>query len=79
MRPNLQRNPAARHRSEDFLQRLRIRAHSLLQLYRTGFVQHAVPAVAISQVQSDGQFLPRNIPALRHRCDANLLHCRSPF
>src|SRR5205814_9881715 len=43
------------------------------------FIQHTVPAVAIAQIQSDGQFLLRNIPALRCRSDANLLHCRSPF
>ena len=48
MRPNFQRDPAARHRAKDFLQRFRIRAHALLQLYLAGFVQHAVPAVAIS-------------------------------
>src|SRR5215469_15431048 len=41
--------------------------------------QHAVPLVAITQIQSDGQFLPRNIPALLCHCGANLLHCRSPF
>ena len=32
-----------------------------------------------AQIQSDGQFLLRNIPALLCRCGANLLHCRSPF
>ena len=43
------------------------------------FIQHAVPAVAISQIQSDGQLLLRKIPALLRRRGANLLHCRSPF
>jgi hypothetical protein len=57
MRPNFQRNPAARHRSENILQAFRSRTHSLLQLYLAGFIQHTVPAVAISEIQSDGQFL----------------------
>jgi hypothetical protein len=33
----------------------------------------------IAQIQSDGQSLPGNIPALLRRYGANLLHCRSPF
>src|SRR5215470_16737513 len=44
-----------------------------------GFIQHAVPAVAISKIQADGQCGLRNIPALLHHCGANLLHCRSPL
>jgi hypothetical protein len=52
---------------------------SLLPLYLPGFIHHAVPTVAISQIQSNGQFLLRNIPALRCCSGANLLHCRSPF
>ncbi len=59
------------HRAEDFAQRFRIRAHALLQLYLAEFVQHAVPAVAIPQIQSDGQFLLRNIPALLRHYGAN--------
>ena len=76
MRPDFQCDPTARHCGEDFLQRLRIRTDSLLQLYLPGFIHHAVPTVAISQIQSDGQFLLRNIPALRCCSGANLLHCR---
>src|ERR1700676_4781462 len=79
MRPDFQRDATARHGAKDFLQRFRIRTDSLLQLYLACFVQHAVPAVAISQIQSNGQFLLRNIPALRCCSGANLLHCRSPF
>ncbi len=79
MRPDFQCDPAARHRAEDFLQCFRTRTDSLLQLYLAGFIHHAVPAVAISQIQSNGQFLLRNIPALLCRYGANLLHCRSPF
>src|SRR6185437_6431772 len=66
-------------RTENLLQAFRSRAHSLLQLYLAGFIHHTVPAVAISQIQSDGQFLLRNIPARFAHCGANLLHCRSPF
>jgi hypothetical protein len=54
MRPDFQRDPLVRHLAEDFAQGFRIRANSLLQLYLPGFVQHAVPAVAISQIQSNG-------------------------
>jgi len=79
MRPDFQRDSTAWHCSEDFLQPFRSRANSLFQLYLAGFVQHTVPAVAISQIESDGQLLLRNIPALLRRCGANLLHCRSPF
>ena len=37
-----------------FAQRFRIAPDALLQLYLAGFVQYAVPAVAISQIQSNG-------------------------
>src|SRR5271169_7158366 len=79
MRPDFQCDPTAWQRAEDFLQRPCSRSHSLLELYLTRFIQHAVPTVAISQIQSDGQFLLRNIPALRYCYGANLLHCQSPF
>jgi hypothetical protein len=48
MCPDLQRDPAVRHYGEDFLQRFHIRADALLQLYLAGFLQYAVPAVAVS-------------------------------
>jgi hypothetical protein len=79
MRPSFQRDPATRHGAEDFLQRFRSRTHALLQLDLARFIQHAVPTVVIAQIQSDGQSLPGNIPALLRRYSANLLHCRSPF
>jgi hypothetical protein len=53
------------------------RTHPPFQLYPARFIQHTVSAVAIAQIQSDGQGLPRNIPALLLYCGANLLHCRS--
>ena len=34
---------------------------ALLLLDVTGFIEHAIPAVAISQIQSDGELLPRKI------------------
>src|SRR5580765_4928724 len=79
MRPDFQCDPIARHGTEDFLQRFRIRTDSLLPLDPASFIQHAVPTVAISQIQSDGQCLPRNIPNPLLRCSATLLHSRSPF
>jgi hypothetical protein len=51
------RHSAARDGAEDFLQRFRTPTNSLFQLYLTGLIDDAVPAVAISQIQSDGQFL----------------------
>jgi len=79
MRPDLQRDPAVRHLAENFAQRCRIRADALLPLYLTRFVQHAVPAVAISQIESDGQSLLQDFLARLRRYGATLLHCRSPF
>jgi len=63
MRPGLQCDSAARHGTKDFAQRLRIRADSVLQLDLASFIQHAVPTVAISQIESDGQCWLRNISA----------------
>ena len=54
MRPRLQRHSTARHGAEDVLQRFRTGPDSLLQLDLPRFIHHAVPAVAISQIQSDG-------------------------
>ena len=54
-------------------------AQFLLQNNRAGFIQHAIPARAIAQVQSDRQLRLRKISALLHCYAANLLHCRSPF
>jgi hypothetical protein len=48
MRPDFQRDPAVQHHAENFAQRCRVRADALLYLYLAGFVQHTVPAVAIS-------------------------------
>jgi hypothetical protein len=59
MRPDFQCDPTARHRPEHFTQRVRSRPDALFQLDLAGFIQHAVPTVAISQIQSDGQCLPR--------------------
>jgi hypothetical protein len=47
--------------------------------YVACFIQHAVPTVAISQIQSDRQFLLGEISVLLCHWGANLLHCRSPF
>jgi hypothetical protein len=79
MRPGFQRDPAVRQAAENFAQRFCTRTHPLFQLDLANFIQHAVPAVAIAQIQSNGQFLLRNIPDRLRRCGANLFHCRSPF
>ena len=79
VRPDFQCDPTARHGTEDFLQRFPMGTDSLLQLYLPCFIHHAVPAVTISQIQSDGQLLLRIIPVLFRRYGANLFHCRSPF
>jgi hypothetical protein len=57
MRPDFQCDPTARHRAENLLQRFPIRANSLFQLYLTCLIDDAIPAVAIAQIQSDGQLL----------------------
>ena len=64
MRPDFQRDATARHRAEDFLQCFRCRPHPLLHLDLAGFIHHAVPTVAVSEIQSNGQFLLQNILAL---------------
>src|SRR6266481_3724417 len=79
MRPGLQCNPAARHFRESFAQCFLCRTYSLLYLYLARFVQHAIPTVAVSQIQTNRQFLLRYIPALLCLCSATLFHCRSPF
>jgi len=79
MRPDFQRDSTAWHGAEDFLQRFRGCTHSLFQLDLASFIQHAIPAVAIAQIESNGQFLLRDFPARLCRYGANLLHCRSPF
>jgi hypothetical protein len=79
MRPDFQCDPTARHRPEDFLQCFPTRLDSLFPLYLAGFIDHAVPTVAIAEIQSNGQFLLQKSLALLRCCGANLLHCRSPF
>jgi hypothetical protein len=49
---------------EHFFHGFRSRAQLLFQPYFTRFVQHAIPARAIAQVQSDRQLLFRKIPDL---------------
>jgi hypothetical protein len=51
MRPDFQGDAAARHLAEDFGQRFRVRADALLQLDLAGFIQHAIPAVTIPQIE----------------------------
>jgi hypothetical protein len=79
MHPSLKRNAAAWHPAEHLPHGFRRRAQSLLQDNRARFIQHAVPARPIPQIQSDRQFLFEEILALLRRYSANLLHCRSPF
>ena len=60
---SFQRDPAAPHGPENFLQRFRVRTDSLLQLYPACFVRNAVPAVAI----------PRSNPMVSLCCEIFLL------
>ncbi len=50
MGPDFQRDPTPWHRAEDFAQRFRSRANSLLELYLACFIHDTVPTVAISQI-----------------------------
>src|SRR5271169_5595388 len=79
MRPGFQCDPTARHSTEHFAQPIRIGPDSLLQSYLAGFVHHAVPTVAIPQIQTNCQFRLRKTLRLLCCCSANLLHCRSPL
>ena len=63
MRPDFQCDPTARQPADDFLQCFPTRTDSLFPLNLAGFIHHAVPTVAISQIRSYGQSLLRNIPA----------------
>jgi hypothetical protein len=65
------------HSGDGIISQKSIRVDILVWLWMTDNFQHTVSAVAIAQIQSDGQGLPRNIPALLLYCGANLLHCRS--
>src|SRR5271166_3388428 len=76
--PGLQRYPAAWHRGEDSLHRLRSRAQLLLTKDFASFVQYAIPAGAITKVQTDGQ-LPLEILVARCCHSATLSHCWSPL
>ena len=58
------------HGAEDFPQGLPRRTHALLPLHPARFIQHAIAARTISQIQPDGQLLLRKFLLLR--CGANL-------
>jgi hypothetical protein len=45
----------------------------------TRFIQNAVTAGAISQIQANGQLVLFENLHPRYHHSANLLHCRSPF
>src|SRR5215470_13690313 len=72
MRPGFQSDPTARQSTEDFAQGFGMRAHSLFHLYLACLIQHAVPTMTISQIQSDGEFRLRKISTLPCRCSATL-------
>ena len=67
MRPGFQCDPAIRQAAENFPQCFRIRAHALFPLDLASFIQHAVPTVAIAQIQANAQLLSRNFPARLRR------------
>src|SRR5271169_3232488 len=79
MHPGFQSDPAPRHPAEHFLHSFRSRAQPLFEHHLTCFIQHAIPARAIPQIQPDREPLFGKIPDLLRRCGANLLHCRSPL
>ena len=79
MHSRLQRDPAPWHSPEHFFHRLRSRAQLLFQQHFPRFIQHAIPARAIPQIQTNRQLLLCKILVLPGRYSANLLHCRSPL
>jgi ABC-2 type transport system ATP-binding protein len=76
--PGLQCDTAPRHRSEDLFYRLGGRAQPLLQQHVTCFIEHAVKARPIAQIQTDGQASVLLVECLLHRRRGKLLHRRSP-
>src|SRR6478736_1642777 len=79
MRPDFQCDPTARQRAEHLAHSLGSCPDSLLQPYLARFIQHPIPAPAITQVQPDGQLLRGKILRLPGCYGANLLPCRSPL
>src|SRR5581483_11363256 len=63
----------ARHRCETFADGFRPRACLLLANHFTRLAEHAVPAPAIPQIQTDGQLTLQILLACFHR-SASLLH-----
>src|ERR1700684_2891124 len=79
MRSGFQRDPTPRNLAEHLLDSFQCRGQFLFQDYFTRFVQDAVTAGSISQIQTDRQLvILENLDPL-NRHSANLLHCRSPF
>jgi hypothetical protein len=72
MHSRLQGDPAPRHLPKHFFHRFRSRAQFLLQQHFPRFIQHAIPAPSIPQIQTDRQFLLANILALPCPHSANL-------
>ena len=59
MRPGFQRDPTARHRSEDSAESFRSDADPLLQLDLAAFLQHAVPKAVVCQPYASAPPLAR--------------------
>jgi hypothetical protein len=63
MHSRFQGSPAPRHSPEHFFHRFRSRAQPLFQHHFPRFIQHAIPARSIAQIQTDCQFLLRKFLA----------------
>src|SRR6266478_9812151 len=79
MGPGFQCDSTAGDPAENLVDSPRCRRQTVLQNHVTCFIQDAVMACSVSQIQTDGQlgFLENLVATLRH--SANLLHSRSPF
>ncbi len=73
--PRLECDTAPGHRPENFSHSLRRRAHLLFQQNITGRIQHAIVALLVAQIQTDGQLfaLPvERLVCVLHAGTANL-------
>src|ERR1700745_3248377 len=80
MHPRLQRHPALRHRREHLSERLRRCTQLVFEHYLPTFIQYAIPAPAVPNIQSHRVFLLRKGSRRLLACHSDILrHSRSPY
>src|SRR5258708_19395751 len=74
MRSGLQCDTAPRHRYEDLFYRLGRRAQPLLHQDVTCFIEHAIKARPVAQIQTDGQVSVLLVECLLHHLSSKRHH-----